>query len=81
MVPNYSVSVIVGAGNPCVGGVVFFTNMQEAALGLFASAIVKAAADLLPRGTLHAGEMVQLSLVEAAMGWLDAIVRLAAMEI
>ena len=45
--------VIAGAGHPCVGGVAFFTKVQKAALALFASAIVKAAADLLPRGTLQ----------------------------
>ena len=40
--------VITGAGHPCVRGEAFFTKVQEAALALFASAIVKAAADLLP---------------------------------
>ena len=62
-----------------MGGVAFFTKVQEAALALFASAIVNAAADLLPRGTLQ-GRIVQLLIVEAAMGWLVAMVRLAAME-
>ena len=38
---------------PMRGGGAFFKKVQEAALALFASAIVKVAADLLPRGTLQ----------------------------
>ena len=34
-------------------GMAFFTKVQEVVLALFASAVIKAAADLLPRGTLQ----------------------------
>ena len=41
------------------GGVAFFTKVQEAALALFASAVIKAAADC-PAPRNFAGEIVQL---------------------
>lgn len=35
------------AGHPCIGSMAFFAEMQEVVLVLFASAIIKTAADLL----------------------------------
>lgn len=40
-------AVIAGAGHPCVGCVALFAKVQEAALALFAFAIIKSAADFL----------------------------------
>ena len=75
--PLQTVNIVIAeAGHPCVGGMAFFTKVQEAALALFASAI----GGRSPALRNSAGEIVQLLIVEVAMGWLVAMVRLAAME-